>query len=107
MNATQLSKDLPESATWLNAPPATLMHFQGRPLVVAFVNAASAWCQQRLQELQQWQARHPGRLQVVVVQVPRFAFERDGQHSLAVLAQSGIQAPILLDLQWQNPEWYK
>jgi len=101
MNATQLSKDLPESATWLNAPPATLMHFQGRPLVVAFVNAASAWCQQRLQELQQWQARHPGRLQVVVVQVPRFAFERDGQHSLAVLAQSGIQAPILLDLQWE------
>ena len=54
MNATQLSKDLPESATWLNAPPATLMHFQGRPLVLAFVNAASAWCGQRLQELQQW-----------------------------------------------------
>ena len=38
MDATQLSQDLPESATWLNAPPATLMHFQGRPLVVAFVN---------------------------------------------------------------------
>ena len=101
MNATQLSQDLPESATWLNAPPATLMHFQGRPLVVAFVNAASAWCQQRLQELQQWQVRHPGRVQLVVVQVPRFDCERDGQHSLAMLAQCGIQAPVLLDLDWQ------
>ena len=101
MNATQLSKDLPESATWLNAPPATLMHFQGRPLVLAFVNAASARCSQRLQELQQWQVRHPGRLQLVVVQVPRFEFERDGQRSLAMLARYGIQAPVMLDLDWQ------
>lgn len=101
MDATQLSQDLPESATWLNAPPATLMHFQGRPLVVAFVNAASRWCSQRLHELQQWQARHPGRLQVVVVQVPRFDFERDGQRSLALLAQDGIQAPVLLDTGWE------
>ena len=101
MNATQLSQDLPESATWLNAPPATLMDFQGRPLVVAFVNAASSWCGQRLQELQHWQQRHPGLLQVVVVQVPRFDFERDGQQSLALLAQHGIQAPVLLDGQWQ------
>ena len=77
MNAAQLSQDLPEDALWLNAPAATLMHLQGRPLVVAFINAASAWCCQRLIELQQWQARNPGRLQLVVVQVPRFDFERD------------------------------
>lgn len=101
MNAAMLSQDLPEFATWLNAPPATLMHYQGRPLVVAFINAASAWSIQRLQELQQWQARNPGRLQVVVVQVPRFDFERDGERSLSLLRRAGVSAPVLLDAQWE------
>lgn len=95
------SQDLPEFATWLNAPPATLMHYQGRPLVVAFINAASAWSTQRLLELQQWQARNPGRLQVVVVQVPRFDFERDGERSLSLLRRRGVLAPVMLDAGWE------
>lgn len=96
-----LSQDLPEFAVWLNAPPATLMHYQGRPLVVAFINAASAWSIQRLLELQQWQARNRGRLQVVVVQVPRFDFEQDGERSLALLRRAGVAAPVLLDTRWE------
>lgn len=101
MNAAQLSQDLPEDALWLNAPAATLMHLQGRPLVVAFINAASAWCCQRLIELQQWQARNPGRLQLVVVQVPRFDFERDPARTLSLLQRRGVRAPVVLDAHWE------
>lgn len=101
MDTAQLSQDIPENALWLNAPAATLMHFQGRPLAVAFVNAASAWCRQRLVELQQWMVRNPGRLQLVLVQVPRFDFEREGERTLALLQRAGITAPVVLDSHWE------
>ena len=75
-------QDLPEFATWLNAKPTTLAELQGRPVVLAFVNAASVWCAQRLAELAQWQSRNPGKLQLLVLQVPRFDGERDPDQSL-------------------------
>ncbi|MGV8959247.1 MAG: hypothetical protein ACOH1V_02525 [Stenotrophomonas sp.] len=101
MNA-QLAQDLQISGTWLNAAPSTLTDLRGRPLVLAFVNAASVWCTQRLAELVQWQARNPGKVQLVVIQLPRFDFERDPQQSLKLLRRRGVTAPVLLDTQWQN-----
>ena len=79
--------DLPKSGIWLNAAPSTLQDHAGRPLVLAFVNAASVWCVQRLLEVLQWQARNPGRLQLLVVQVPRFEFELEPQPALKLLRQ--------------------
>ena len=92
---------LPESAIWLNAAPSTLQDHAGRPLVLAFVNAASVWCMQRLAEVAQWQARNPGRLQLLVVQVPRFDFECDAEASLKLLRRHGVAAPALLDVRWE------
>ena len=100
MNA-QSVMELPRSGTWLNAAPSTLQDHAGRPLVLAFVNGASVWCMQRLAEVAQWQARNPGRLQLLVVQVPRFDFEREPQPALKLLRRHGISSPILLDAQWE------
>jgi len=95
-------QDLPEFATWLNAKPTTLAELQGRPVVLAFVNAASVWCAQRLAELAQWQSRNPGKLQVLVLQVPRFDGERDPEQSLKLLRRQGLSAPALLDAEWDG-----
>ncbi|MBN6151153.1 hypothetical protein JR065_12440 [Xanthomonas sp. AmX2] len=92
--------ELPPTCAWLNAPPLTLREHQGRALVLAFVNGASVWCAQRLAELSQWQARNPGKLQLIVVQVPRFDSERDPQRALKLLRSQGVSAPILLDADW-------
>ncbi|MFC7521977.1 hypothetical protein ACFQS6_22285 [Xanthomonas populi] len=98
----QLTKELPEFPTWLNARPSTLQEHRGRALVMAFVNASSVWCAERLAELAHWQARSPGRLQVIVVQVPRFDSERLPQRSLKQLRGHGVSAPILLDNNWET-----
>ena len=99
MNA-QSVMELPRSCIWLNAAPSTLQDHAGRPLVLAFVNGASVWCMQRLAEVAQWQARNPGRLQLLVVQVPRFDSERLPQRSLKLLRRLGVAAPVLLDADW-------
>ncbi|MGE8212871.1 MAG: hypothetical protein ACN6Q8_04675 [Stenotrophomonas sp.] len=92
--------DLPKSGIWLNAAPATLQELRGRPVVLAFVNGASVWSMQRVAEVARWQARNPGRLQLLVVQVPRFEFEREPQQSLKLLRRHGVSAPIVLDAHW-------
>lgn len=98
--STHPAKELPDSCTWLNARPSTLQQHRGRPLVLAFVNAASVWCVQRLAELAQWCARNPGRAQVIVMQVPRFDSERDPAYSLKLLRQQGAVLPAVLDRDW-------
>ncbi len=95
-SATQL----PDHSPWLDTVPAALADLRGRPVVLAFVNAASAWCAQRLAELAHWQRRHPGRAQVLVVQVPRFDFERGPAAALKLLRRQGVSAPMLLDADW-------
>ena len=95
-------QDLPEFAPWLNAPATTLAELQGRPVVLAFVNAASAWCAQRLAELSLWQSRNPGKLQLLVLQVPRFDFERTPEQSLKLLRRQGVAAAALLDADWDG-----
>ena len=95
-------QDLPEFATWLNAAPTTLTELRGRPVVLAFVNAASVWCAHRLAELGQWQSRNPGKLQVLVLQVPRFDFEREPEQALKLLRRQGVTVPALLDADWDG-----
>ncbi|WP_045727730.1 nhl repeat protein [Xanthomonas sp. GPE 39] len=93
--------ELLSSSVWLNAAPTTLREQQGRALVLAFVNAASVWCVQRLAELSHWQTRNPGRLQVIAVQVPRFDSEREPEGALKLLRRQGISVPIVLDADWK------
>ncbi|HEY0334628.1 MAG TPA: hypothetical protein VGC74_13095 [Stenotrophomonas sp.] len=100
--SAQTIQEFPEFPDWLNARPSTLQEHRGRALALAFVNAASVWSSQRLSELAQWQARNPGRLQVIVVQVPRFDVERAPERSLKLLRRQGVTAPILLDREWET-----
>ncbi len=99
MNETR-APELPKTGIWLNAVPTTLHDLRGCPVALAFVNGASVWSMQRVAEVTRWQARNPGRLQLVVVQVPRFEFEREPQQALKLLRRQGITAPIVLDAQW-------
>ncbi|AWH36614.1 hypothetical protein C1929_07525 [Stenotrophomonas sp. ZAC14D1_NAIMI4_6] len=101
MNA-QPVQDLPEFATWLNAAPCTLTELRGRPVALLFVNAASAWSMQRLAEFGQWLSRNPGRLQPLVLHVPRFDFERDAGAALKLLRRQGLSMPALLDADWDG-----
>jgi len=94
-------QDLPEFATWLNGPAATLVELRGRPLALVFVNAASAWCAQRLVDIAHAQSRDPA-LQVLVLQVPRFDFEREPAAALALLRRQGLASVALLDADWDG-----
>jgi sugar lactone lactonase YvrE len=104
--STATMQELPSGLEWLNAPPMTLHNLRGRPVVLAFVNAASAWSAHRLAELNQWQARNLGKLQVVVVQTPRFDSERVGTRSLKLLRRLGVKAPVALDADWAAWQLY-
>ena len=100
MTATALAPELPQGLPWLNAPSGSLHEQRGRIVALAFVNAASTWCGQRLNDLAVLQARHVGRLQTLVVNVPRFDSERDPQTSLKRLRRHGISFPIAHDVNW-------
>lgn len=100
MNA-QFEKDLSGAGVWLNAPASTVEECRGRPVALAFVSATSAWCVQRLADLGRWQATNPGKLQLIVIAVPRFDFEREPAQALKLVRRLGVSAPILLDHHWQ------
>ncbi len=99
MNAA-LAPELPHGLQWLNAPATSLHDQRGRIVALAFVNAASAWCGQRLSELTSLQSRYPGRLQALIVNVPRFDSERDPQNALKRLRRHGVGLPIAQDADW-------
>ena len=98
---TTLAPELPETLEWLNlAAPVRMAELRGRACALAFVNAGSAWSQQRLQELARLQTRHAGNLQVLAVHVPRFDHERDARRTARRLALQGLKFPLAHDRDW-------
>lgn len=95
-----LAPELPRGLQWLNAPSTSLHEQRGRIVALAFVNSASAWCAQRLNDLAVLQARHLGRLQALAVHVPRFDSERDPQAALKRLRRHGLSLPLAHDGDW-------
>ena len=95
-----LAPELPRALQWLNAPATTLHEQRGRIVALAFVNSASAWCAQRLNDLAVLQARHLGRLQALAIHVPRFDSERDPQSALKRLRRHGNLLPLAHDADW-------
>ncbi|MFT3762066.1 MAG: hypothetical protein QM761_05525 [Pseudoxanthomonas sp.] len=92
--------ELPDSLEWLNCANGSLREQRGRVVALAFVNAASVWCRQRLVELAQWQARFGGRLQAIAVHVPRFDCERDPAFVRKQMRRNGVTLPVALDRDW-------
>nr|WP_298127560.1 hypothetical protein [uncultured Pseudoxanthomonas sp.] len=95
-----LAPELPRALQWLNAPATTLHEQRGRIVALAFVNSASAWCAQRLNDLAVLQARHLGRLQALAIHVPRFDSERDPHSALKRLRRHGNGLPLAHDADW-------
>ncbi|KRG71203.1 redoxin domain-containing protein [Pseudoxanthomonas dokdonensis] len=101
-----MAPELPQGLAWLNAPGGSLHEQRGRIVALAFVNAASAWCGQRLAELALLQSRYLGRLQTLVISVPRFDSERVPQRVLKQLRRQGVRFPIAHDSDWQAWQQY-
>lgn len=93
--------ELPAGLLCLEGPPPRLQELRGTAVALAFVNASSAWCAQRLAELEQARARLSGRLCLIVVSVPRFDRERDPHYALHALRRQGLAAPVLHDVEWR------
>ena len=98
---TRPAPEFPDTLQWLNAPATSLHEQRGRVVALVFVNAASAWCWQRMRDLAQLHTRYPGRLQPIAIHVPRFESERDPQNVLKQLRRQGITFPIAHDADWR------
>ncbi len=93
--------EFPASLEWLNTTsPVRMAQLRGRVCAIAFVNAGSAWCMQRLNDLAHLRARHGERLHVVAVNVPKFAHERDFRRAAKRLNRQRYEFPIAHDADW-------
>lgn len=90
---------LPDSLEWLDGVPRVTAQ-RGWLTAIAFVNAGSAWSQQRLLDLQALRARHPQCLRVLVVHVPRFDHERAPARVRAQFEREGVRLPVAVDRDW-------
>ena len=93
--------EFPSSLEWLNlARPLRMAQLRGKITAIAFVNAGSAWCQQRLADLVTLRKRHGEHLHVVAVHVPRFDHERDARRVMKRLHRQTLDFPIAHDADW-------
>src|SRR5690606_5729322 len=96
-----IAPEFPQSLEWLNlAEPLRMAQLRGKVCAMAFINAGSAWSQQRLAELAHLRARHGERLNVVAVHVPRFDHEREARRVAKRLARQKLDFPIVHDPDW-------
>ncbi len=93
--------EFPASLEWLNlARPLRMAQLRGKITALVFVNAGSAWCQQRLADLSILRKRHGEHLHVVAINVPRFDHERDPKRALKRLLRLPPDFPIAHDADW-------
>ena len=100
MSATP-APEFPPGIDWLNTTePLRMSQLLGRVTALAFVNAGSAWSSQTLVDLGHLRNRHPDRLNVVAVNVPRFDHEREPRRVGKRLARHRFEFPIGHDADW-------
>lgn len=86
---------------WPNLPqPLRLEALRGKPVLLLFGCASSAWTRQRLDDLAQLQRRHGAGLHVAAILVPRFDFERDPRSIEQLQIEQSLTYPIGLDATW-------
>src|SRR5690606_7513392 len=101
MDAAAPATEFPAGLEWLNtAEPLRMAQLLGRVSALAFVNAGSAWCMQTLVDLGHLRNRHPDRLNVVAVHVPRFEHEREGRRVIRRFSRNRFAFPIGHDPDW-------
>lgn len=101
MDAAAPATEFPAGLEWLNtAEPLRMAQLLGRVSALAFVNSGSAWCAQTLVDLGHLRNRHPDRLNVVAVNVPRFEHERAARRAGKRFARNRFEFPIGHDPDW-------
>ncbi len=96
-----IAPEFPSNLEWINLlAPLRMSQLRGKVCALAFVNAGSAWCQQRLNDLAHLRARHGDRLHVVAVHVPKFEHERDARRLGKRLGRQKFEFPIAHDADW-------
>ena len=101
MDAAVPAPEFPPGLEWLNTSgPLRMSQLLGRVTALAFVNAGSAWCIQTLVDLGHLRNRHPDRLNVVAVNVPRFEHEREARRAGKRLARNRFEFPLGHDPDW-------
>ena len=101
MDAAAFAPEFPSGLEWLNTTePLRMEHLRGRVSALVFVNAGSAWCNQTLVDLGHLRNRHPDRLNVVAVNVPRFDHERDARRAGKRFARNPPGFPVAHDADW-------
>ncbi|MCR6661681.1 MAG: redoxin family protein [Luteimonas sp.] len=96
-----IAPEFPSNLEWVNLlAPLRMSQLRGKVCALAFVNAGSAWCQQRLNDLAHLRARHGDRLHVVAVHVPKFEHERDVRRLGKRLGRQKFEFPIAHDADW-------
>lgn len=104
---THPAPEFPASLEWLNlANPLRMAQLRGKITALAFVNAGSAWCQQRLADLATLRKRHGDSLHVVAIHVPRFDHERDPKRVLKRLHRLPLEFPVAHDADWTMWQHY-
>jgi Thioredoxin-like len=102
-----LAPEFPASLEWLNlSEPLRMSRLRGRITALAFVNAGSAWSQQRLNDLAILRKRHTDQLHVVAVYMPRFDHERDPRRVLKRMHRQPHDFPIAHDGDWTMWQHY-
>ncbi|MBJ6978117.1 redoxin family protein [Luteimonas sp. MC1895] len=101
MDAAALAPEFPAGLDWLNTTaPLRMSQLLGRVTALAFVNGGSAWCNQTLVDLDHLRNRHPDRLNVVAVNVPRFDHEREPRRAGKRFARHRFEFPVAHDADW-------
>lgn len=101
MTTLAVAPEFPGNLEWLNlTQPLRMAQLRGKVCALAFVNAGSAWCQQRLGDLANLRRRHGDRINVVAVHVPRFENERDPGRVVMLLRRQRFEFPVAHDPDW-------
>lgn len=98
-----IAPELSNRLIWPNLPqPLRLSGLRGKPVVLLFGCASSAWTRQRLDDLAYLQRRHGAALHVAAILVPRFDYERDPRSIEQLQIEQSLSFPIALDAEWRT-----
>jgi peroxiredoxin len=106
MNA-QVAYELPLQLEWANAEPLSLQDLRGRYAVLVFFNASSAFCENVLEQLIRFQAKHQALLNCIGVHIPKFDLETRAGFLRRYAEAMGLNFPVANDAAWSAWQHYK
>jgi thiol-disulfide isomerase/thioredoxin len=93
--------DFINTEEWFNTPgkePLTLASLRGRVVLIDFWTYTCINCIRTLPYLKAWDATYRSQgLEIVGVETPEFAFERDASNVSSAIGQFGIRYPVVQD----------